>query len=173
MFICDKKARKLIVLPDQARLQLLVHFGVLLKKGARCCPVHIDSGRISGEVLKTGINTRVRDNTSLSNDELLSLLDSLRNLVNTKSFTRLDFDDDTSFSDEDYQNFTGLTRNQFNDLISNVKEIKQSKSRSVRTCVAILLVKLRCALDNKLLATLFNMKKWQVIQSFLLQNSIY
>jgi hypothetical protein len=124
--------------------------------------MHVDNGRLCEDVFKTGISTRVRDNTSINSDELLSLLGSLRDLVQSKAVTRLDFDDPTSLSDEDYQNLTGLTRIQFDDLISNIKEIKQSKSRSVRTCVAVLLVKLRCAFDNKLLATLFNMKKWQV-----------
>ncbi|XP_062596761.1 uncharacterized protein LOC134258244 [Saccostrea cucullata] len=160
--ICEKKPRKLVVIPEQARLEMFVQLGVFMKEGSRCCPSHIYGGHLTSEALSYGVSERVRKCTSLSNDNLRNLLDSLRNYAKKNASTRLDFDSETSLSAEDYRNLTGLTRTQFDDLMLNVEDIKTSKSRSIRTCVAILLMKLRCALDNKMLATLFNMKKWQV-----------
>lgn len=81
--------------------------------------------------------------------------------------------DNNLLGDEDYKNLTGLTRSQFDDLMTNVDDIKHSKFSSIRSCIAILLVKLKCALDNKVLATLFTMKKWQVHSYFLFEQHAY
>ncbi|KAK3097763.1 hypothetical protein FSP39_012967 [Pinctada imbricata] len=79
-----------------------------------------------------------------------------------KEKKRLDFDNDDSLTDEDYQNLTGLSRANFDDLMTYVERIKSTKARSPRTCIALLLTKLRTAMSNKLLGTLFNMTKSQV-----------
>ena len=65
---------------------------------------------------------------------------------------------------EDYYNLTGVTKDQFDELMTYLVEtnLRSSKNRSTRTCVALLLTKLRCGLSNQLLGTLFGMKKWQV-----------
>ena len=69
-----------------------------------------------------------------------------------------------SLSDTDYLSLTGLTRDQFDDVMTYVKNIRPTKTRSIRTCVAILLTKLRSGMDNEMLGTVFNMKKFQVIK---------
>uniref|UniRef100_K1PVU3 Uncharacterized protein n=1 Tax=Magallana gigas TaxID=29159 RepID=K1PVU3_MAGGI len=160
--VCEKKPRKLVVIPEQSRLEMFVQLGVFMKEGSRCCPTHIHGGHMTSEALNQGVSDRIRKSTSFSVEGMNHLLDSLRNYAKRNASIRLDFDSEASLMSEDYHNLTGLTRTQFDDLMANVLEIKSSKSRSIRTCVAILLMKLRCALDNKMLATLFNMKKWQV-----------
>ncbi|XP_052217262.1 uncharacterized protein LOC127835059 [Dreissena polymorpha] len=60
-------------------------------------------------------------------------------------------------TDADYWNLTGLTKDQFSTLIGDVDDIRTTKTRSIRTCIAVLLVKLRTSLGNALLSTLFNM----------------
>ena len=42
-----------------------------------------------------------------------------------------------SSSDNDYLSLRGLTREQFDDVMSYVKNIWPTKTRSIRTCVAI------------------------------------
>lgn len=112
---------------------------------------------MTSEALNQGMSDRIRKSTSFSVESMNHLFDSLRKYAKRNASIRLDFDSETSLTSKDYHNLTGLTRTQFDDLMANVLEIKSSKSRSIRTCAAILLMKLRCALDSKMLA--FNMKK--------------
>lgn len=70
---------------------------------------------------------------------------------------RLDFDNSLSLSDDDYKIFTSLSRNEFDDLVSQVSrtDIRDSTNRSIRTAIAILLCKLRLGLSNRVLTSLF------------------
>jgi hypothetical protein len=122
----------------------------------------VENGHLTAEAMEIGVSSGTRNPTTVYNDDVLRLLDDIRRIAKYRNETRLDFDNDSSMTDNDYQNLTGLTRSEFDDLMTHVKDINQSRSRSIRSCVAILLMKLKCALDNKILATLFNMKKWQV-----------
>lgn len=79
--------------------------------------------------------------------------------------TRLNFDDQNAMQSEDYYNLTGITKDQFNELMTHISDtdsMRASKTRTTMTCVALLLTKLRCGLSNQLLGTLFGMRKWQV-----------
>lgn len=64
--------------------------------------------------------------------------------------------------DDEYRILTGISRREFHDIVSSVTSINSTRNRSKRTCIAILLMKLRSALSNKLLAVLFHMTKFQV-----------
>ena len=50
----------------------------------------------------------------------------------------------------------GLSKLSFHDLCSHVSEIRNSKTRSLRTCIGIYLTKLRAGMSNRLLFTIFN-----------------
>jgi hypothetical protein len=60
-------------------------------------------------------------------------------------------------SDTDYLNLTGIDRDSFDDLCGHVKEVRETKVRSIRTCIGILLTKLKSGMSNALLSTMFNM----------------
>lgn len=136
---------------------------ISVPSGSRCCTSHIHvHGQLSSEAIEKLEATT--DFSTLSKTAILELLKQAREEVLWKeTSSRLDFDDPKSLSDTDYYNLTGLVKEQFDDLMNSVHNIKTTKSRSIRTCVAILLTKLRSGLDNQMLATLFNMKKIQVI----------
>ena len=89
------------------------------------------------------------DSTYFNRTSILELLQNARESLLQKTHTRFDFDNPHGLSDEDYYNLTGLTKTQFDDLMGYVNDVRFSKSRSVRTCVAILMTKLRSALDNR------------------------
>lgn len=76
--------------------------------------------------------------------------------------SRLDFDDESCMNDDEYRVLTGFSRQEFHDIVLSVTSINSTRNRSKRTCIAILLMKLRSALSNKLLAVLFHMTKFQV-----------
>ena len=70
---------------------------------------------------------------------------------------RLDFDNSEALSDDEYKVLTTLSKNQLDDLISQISNsnIHKSSNRSIRTAIVILLCKLRLGLSNNVLAILF------------------
>ena len=92
---------------------------------------------------------------------MLELLQQAREKVLKRENMRLDSDDPMSLSDTDYLNLTRPTREQFDDVMTCVNNIRPTKTRSIRTCVAILLTNLRSGMDNEMLGTVFDINKLQ------------
>ena len=70
---------------------------------------------------------------------------------------RLDLDNTLSLSDNDYKIFTSLSKDEFDELVSQVSrtDLRDSTNRSIPTAIAILLCNLRLELSNRVLASLF------------------
>uniref|UniRef100_A0A8W8MR48 Uncharacterized protein n=1 Tax=Magallana gigas TaxID=29159 RepID=A0A8W8MR48_MAGGI len=102
---------------------------------------------------------RTNESTTLNKTFILSLIKDLREKAFQQS--RLDFDDESCMDDDEYRVLTGFSRREFHDIVSSVTSINSTRNRSKRTCIAILLMKLRSALSNKMLAVLFHMTKFQ------------
>ena len=88
--------------------------------------------------------------TELDPKEIKDLLSDVRAEA-CKKKAGLDFDDPTSLNDDDYYNLTGITKEQFGDLSDYLCNVKYSLSRSPRTCLALILCKLRCGISHKVL----------------------
>lgn len=95
---------------------------------------------MTSEAFNHGVSDIIRKSTSFSVEGISHLLNNFRSYAKRNASIRLDFDSEASLTSEDYHNLTGLTRTQFDDSMAYVGEIKTSKSRSIRTCVAILLL---------------------------------
>ena len=62
-----------------------------------------------------------------------------------------------------FGSLSGITKGQFGDLVTHIDDgLRSSKARSVRTVLGIFLLKLRTALGNSIIGTLFQMTKFQV-----------
>lgn len=94
----------------------------------------------------------------------MELVEQLREEALQRGSKRIDFDDPSSLSDRDYLTLTGLRKCDFDDLLLHVQsaDVRPSKTRTVRTCLAIFLTKMKTAMDNNMLGVLFNMSKPQV-----------
>ncbi|VDI44871.1 Hypothetical predicted protein [Mytilus galloprovincialis] len=92
---------------------------------------------------------------------LLELIDTIREHALKNKNARIDFDKSSSLNDTDFRNLTGLTITDFEDLCSHIPNsaIRDTRVRSMRTCIGIFLTKLRSGMSNKILATLFNISK--------------
>ena len=92
------------------------------------------------------------------------MLENSRSYALERTRYRLDFDHRQALSDDDYITLTGVSKAEFDDLMLYIDDhdLRDTATRSARTCLAILLLKLRCGLSNKLIATLFAMIKHQV-----------
>ncbi|CAG2184344.1 IQSEC [Mytilus edulis] len=96
----------------------------------------------------------------MNRSDITSLLENVRKTLATSHI--LNFDNPLSLSDGDYYNLTGLSKQQFNELSSYIVSARQTNVRSVRTCIAVLLTKLRTGLPNHILGTIFSLAKSQV-----------
>lgn len=69
----------------------------------------------------------------------------------------LDFDPIHALIDDDYLTLTGISKTEFDILMTFVDccNLRDTITRSARTYLAILSIKLRCGLSNNLLATPF------------------
>lgn len=161
--ICKARGIKFITLSSDTRHKLFVLTGQLLLAGARCCPVHLksDSHLTEEAILKLQNNaSSSSDSTTYFNkSDIFSLISNIRDVALRNDKYRIDFDSDTGLQDSDYLSLTGISKENFNDLVSYVKSIRATKNRSIRTCIALLLVKLRTGMSNRLLSTLFNIGK--------------
>ena len=60
---------------------------------------------------------------------------------------------------DDYARLTGITKDQFNIVHKSLSSLRSTSSRSIRTALAVLLVKLRTGLSLAVLSTVFGVKK--------------
>lgn len=160
--ICKKPGPKLVVVPENTRVNVFIQKETFVPPGSRCCPKHISDGDLNTEALHL-----LKQTSSVSNvnrTTIVGVLKQTRDVAIQNQNKRLNFDDPHGMQNEDYYNLTGVTKDQFDELMTYLVEtnLRSSKNRSTRTCVALLLTKLRCGLSNQLLGTLFGMKKWQV-----------
>jgi hypothetical protein len=127
---------------------------VIIRAGSRCCPGHIVDDSLRDDTL-THLSD-LKSECSFNRTDILNLLEQIREIALKSQNKRIDFDLDSFMSDADYRNLMGLSKLSFHDLCSHVSEIRNSKNRSLRTCIGIYLTKLRSGMSNRLLSTIFN-----------------
>ncbi|XP_033726743.1 uncharacterized protein LOC117316313 [Pecten maximus] len=164
--VCKRRGHKLIVVPSDCRYRLFVENGKLLLAGARCCIGHLDDGFFTDHALTNylGDSFKGQDHSNLNRSDTMELINNVRSIAINNQKYRIDFNQGSSLQDSDYLSLTGITKENFDDVCSHIKDsnIRSTKNRTMRTCVALLLVKLRAGISNKLLSTLFNIGKSSV-----------
>jgi hypothetical protein len=156
--IVCKKAKKLTRISPMARTQIFIDRGIIIPPDTRCCRRHLENGFLS----KTATNDiEVKSNYSILDDKTLcGLLENLRSVASRKG---LDFDYPPALTDDDYYNLTGLKKDQFDSVLASISgHIRSTSGRSPRTCLALLLTKLRTGLSLSVLSTLFALQKRRV-----------
>lgn len=153
-FVCIKPGSKLLSVTNQERMDVFVRKEkvIVIPPGERCCAGHLISGKLSDDAVQ---KIKTNDSVLLNRTAVLTMIDSLREMA--IEHPRLDFDDESSMDDKDYKALKGFSRCVFQDIVSTVTSINSSKRRSKKICGAIIHVKLRSALSNKMLAVLFKM----------------
>jgi hypothetical protein len=157
---CCNVSSKMMVMPKTARLELLAFHRVYAPGGIRSCHSHL----INDNHLRPNVRLRELDRlrlvTSLSSDEmrdfcndLLSMLEELRS---SSSSSRLDFDD-LSYTDEDYEAWTGWTKKQFDQMFNQISPfLRSSLNRTSRNAFAIFWIKVKTNLSFRQIGSLFN-----------------
>jgi len=136
--ICNKKGVKYNVVKHSARKQFYVKTGILLSKKARACPTHFDKGFLKHQT----IHTKVYVKTKFNKTDLGHILEDVRLAAARSNLSKLHFDVPGNLSDDEYTRLTGLTRDESDDVCSHADpaNIHESRVRSMRPCIAVLLV---------------------------------
>ena len=88
--------------------------------GSRCCASHIQNGQLSTDVIEK-IKV-IKNSCYLNRTSILELLKQTRGELLMKENTRLDFDDLASLSSHDYNNLTGLEKEQFDNIMTFLQQ---------------------------------------------------
>lgn len=153
--VCKKRGPKLIVVSSKARFNCFLYKNVIIPYGSRCCPVHIADDMMTEEAVN--VMNNFRQNTNFNRTDIMNLLGKVREALLKKDEKGINFD--STFSDTDIKNLTGLNRAAFENLLTYLSSIRDTQVRSARTCLGIYLTKLKTGLSNKILATLFQVSR--------------
>lgn len=159
--VCKKSGNNrnhLIVVPEKARTQAFVETGIFIDSRNRSCKSHIYMSYFNKASLCLLQSSKQTD--VFSRSDITNLTTNIRKMMKASSY--LNFDIPSLIDDEDYTNLLGINRDQFSVLADELRLIRNSLSRSVRTCLAVFLMKLKTGLPNKVLSILFRLKKHQV-----------
>lgn len=132
--------------------------GIVIPSGAKCCQNHLAGDVFTETALEAcQIQSTYADMTS---KELEDLITYLRALAGRK---RLDFDLQQDRSSDDYYAITGLSLHDFNDLFSYIEgQLRSRGKRSPRTCLGLLLMKMKTGLSHSILSVLFDLSKSRI-----------
>ncbi|CAG2188196.1 unnamed protein product [Mytilus edulis] len=139
-----------LVVSSDARFQAFIDGNILIPAGARCCSSHFqENGFLKTECFDIMSKS---ENSSSNRTSIVKLLTHMRETCQ-KTQNKIDFD---NIGETDCKNLTGLSHQQFEDICLHVLlHIKSTPTRTPKTSVGLFLIKMKCALSNKLMSTLF------------------
>jgi len=157
--VCGKEVdRSCCSVPYYARMELLLDFNILIgpNKNCRICKAHLQ-----GEHLKEDL---VIERKFPSQDAFISWEEAgefFKDLVEgMRSFRKraaLNFDDG-SMTDDDYQLWTGWTRQEFLSFLPYLKGMRESSNRSLESALGIFWVKTKTNLSFSQVASLLGLR---------------
>lgn len=144
-FICKHKHTGLCMVPADARVEIFLRWGVLIPLGVHCCKSHLQNKKLKPDVK---INAQTIPSKRILAADLVGILKDVHHVMSGTDNKRLNFDEESSFTDEDLFNLTGLNKSQFADLVlrADIKPTKRSIGRP-KQMIGMLLLKLRTGLS--------------------------
>ncbi|XP_062581928.1 uncharacterized protein LOC134243712 [Saccostrea cucullata] len=157
-FICRKPGPKLVVVPASARNSVFLQRKILIPYGTRCCAKHILNDNLTAESLEE--ISVISQASNVNRSSITDILLYMREVALKNKASRIDFDNEENFSDQQYVRLTGLNRASFLDLLSHIDgRINRTPVRSQKNSLGIFLMKMRSGLSNDVLSSIFNISK--------------
>lgn len=100
--ICKKPGPKLVVVPENTRVNVFIQKETFVPPGSRCCPKHISDGDLNTEALHL-----LKQTSSVSNvnrTTIVGVLKQTRDVAIQNQNKRLNFDDPHGMQNEDLMN---------------------------------------------------------------------
>lgn len=138
---CENVTRRRI--PENIILRVLCRYSVFITENSRVCNEHFDQGEWHLLALQDLIH-------QFNAAQIVSALRLLVSHINTDV---LDFENYEIINDKEFHDWTGLTIEQFRNLLENTPSLNQRKNK--KTILAALLAKLRTGDSNARLASIF------------------
>ena len=160
--VCGER-KKLINIPSKAFLDTFITSNILIPRDGKCCAKHLNK---NNTLLKNSLNNLeiVSENTVMSNEEIEMLLSNLRQASKFTLFEK--FSKRKNITEDECKRFTGLTKGQFNDILSSLSTLKPSLARTQSQALATYLFWLKTGLDDRTIATLFSIDNHQAISTY-------
>ncbi|CAF2042672.1 unnamed protein product [Rotaria magnacalcarata] len=116
------------VISSEDRYLILLNKNVFVPEDARCCPYHMVNQRPTMAAMNSIAPSSIQYKKFSSNDIQL-LISKWQTYFERQK--RLDFDNSEALSNDEYQAFTSLSKDQFNDLASQIagSNIRNSSNR--------------------------------------------
>jgi hypothetical protein len=143
---------------SQAPFFIFLQNEIIIPAGSRCCPGHMYQDNFTSEAVSQVKSTY--DHSIINRTSILDLLRKLRYVTLRNEQSRIDFDSDTALSSSDYVNLTGISKENFDELHTYIKEhIRNAHARSTKTSLGIFLFKMKAGISNKVISTIFNISR--------------
>ena len=128
----------------------LIIYGIIfyLPKNVRCCKEHYKNLVMYDEDFE-----RIKIVSTSSEIPIADFIDTFKYVENDSKKTFLDSFKEMTVSEKDCENLTGLSKNNFEDLVCRLQSINNSKN--IRTSLLVFLCRLRTAMSYTLMATFF------------------
>ena len=148
-FVCAAHCRNRV--PNNIRKQVFFKRRIYVPEGYRCCGLHYFDDQLQEEDI---INIKIDDsnNYTLENEKYFEFFDML---CESEQKIKEPFE-----RDEDYKIFTGLTKDQFDQIHTKyIINLKESEKRTTRQALALYLMKLRTGHSNQELIRFIDVTK--------------
>lgn len=152
--VCKEKiVPPAVTIREEDREEMFIRRHIEIPPGSRCCTKHTIDKRLLPDVFLSLVPYRL-DYRLFSPQHILNLLETYRARVNSKYY--INFDEGTSLTNIDYIQLTGFTRTQHNQILSHIPAgaLKNSTTRSVRSALGYLLMKLKLGVSDAVLASI-------------------
>lgn len=158
-FLCGKKSGRSRI-PATALMQAWRIRRIKIPRENRCCSEHLVNGKLTPMSLQL-INPS-KEYTTMSAEAVTEFIHDLTDEI-SKSQLAVDFNTNSNLTSDNYKLLLGITREQFDDLMTYCKTVKSSPNRSSRNAVAMLLMKLRLNVSQRVLAHMFHVENISVV----------
>ena len=160
--ICGE-SKKLIPIPNSAFLNTFIESNILIPSESKCCAKHLNK---NDTFLKKCLNRIeiVSDQTTLKGEEIEVLLASLRHTSKYTLFEK--FSKRKTIKNDECLRYTGLNKDQFNELFCGLKTLNDSQGRTKSQALATYLFWLKTGLDQATIASLFSINNQQTVSEY-------
>ncbi|XP_051176697.1 uncharacterized protein LOC127291551 [Leptopilina boulardi] len=151
-------------LSTECRIKVFVLKRIFMPESVRCCDLHLDENGFIPRLLMNGLQF-VNRPYRLDGRQVQEILE---HLCDSSSYNGHDFNDEESFSKEEFKSFSPITREQFHHLYTNyivpVPEPGRNTNRNVsKKHLLTFLCKLRQNLSDDFLKVTFNYTSRQAV----------
>jgi hypothetical protein len=160
--IC-KVSKNIIAVPNDAYTDVFIQSNILIPRESKCCKSHLTA---DNTFKKSDINKLeiVSDETNLNGSEVMQLLDNLRHASKSTLFEK--FSKPKHINDVECKRYTGLNKDDFKSLLSNLVSLKNSTSRNRAQALAVYMFWLKTGLDFNTISTLFSLSNFQTVGEY-------